>query len=88
MDPRDAKAYVDRGWAAAEALKQEYWAKEFAYRGSGATLEASHALWQHMRLLRPDWPSDEERRGDLAHHISLKRLIDRAAGAFVPLAGR
>ncbi len=88
MDPRDAKAYVDRGWAAAEALKREYWAKEFAHRGSGATLETSHALWQHMRLLRPDWPSDEERHDDLAHHLSLKRLIDRAAGAFVPLAGR
>ena len=88
MNPRDAKAYVGRGWTAAETLTREYWAKEFASRGSEATLEASHALWQHMRLLRPEWPSDEERRGDLAHHISLKRLIDRAGGAFVSLAGR
>ena len=88
MNPRDTKGYVDRGWAAAEALKREYWAKEFPHCGSEATLEASHALCQHMRLRRPEWPSDEERRGDLAHHISLKRLIDRAVGTFVSLADR
>ena len=88
MDAQDAKAYVDRGWAAAEGRKREYWAREFAQRGSGASLDASHTLWQHMRLLRPDWPSDEERRSDLAHHLGLKRLIERAAGAFVSLAGR
>lgn len=88
MDPRDVKAYVDRGWAAAEALKRTYWAEEFARRGSAATLEASHALWEHMRRLRPDWPSDEERHDDLTHHITLKRLIDRAAGAVVASTDR
>ena len=88
MDPRDVKAYLARGWAAAEALKEKHWAQEFARRGSEATLEASRALWEHMRLLRPDWPSDEERREDLSHHLDLKGSIDRAAGAFIALAAR
>jgi hypothetical protein len=41
-----------------------------------------------MRLLRPDWPSDEERRLDLAHHLELKRALERVAGAQLALASR
>jgi len=41
-----------------------------------------------MRRLRPDWPSPEERSEDLAHHVALKRAIDRAAGAFLSTAHR
>jgi hypothetical protein len=54
-----------------------------AERGPLATFEASPALWDHMRRLRPDWPSPDERREDLAHHVTLKRAIDRAGGAFL-----
>jgi hypothetical protein len=86
MEPGDLRAYADRRWAAVEILKLEHWTREFAARGPAATLEASHGLWEHMRLLRPDWPSDEERREDLDHHLRLKRAIDRAAGVFAPLA--
>jgi hypothetical protein len=82
------KAFIERDWAAAAALKREHWAREFAERGSAATLEASQALWQHMRLVRPNWPSDRERLHDLAHHVALKRAIDRVAGAFVAIAPR
>ena len=71
-----------------EALKREHWARELAQRGPLATFEASQVLWEHMRTLRPDWPSDDEQRQDLADHIALKRLIDRAAGAFLAAAPR
>ena len=79
----DVRAYAQRAWKVAEARKQEHWAREFVEHGPQATFEASQVLWRHMRSLRPDWPSPEERREDLAHHIALKQLIDRAAGAFV-----
>ncbi len=88
MNPYHLRAYLERGWAAAESLKQEHWAREFNERGPEATLEASQALWQHIRLLRPEWPSDQERLEDLAHHIALKRAIDRAARAFVFVTAR
>jgi hypothetical protein len=88
MNPEDVRAYARRAWHAAEALKQEHWAREVAERGRLATFEASQALWAHMRRVRPDWPSPEERREDLAHHIALKRAIDRAAGAFLSTARR
>jgi len=83
MKPEDVRAYAQRAWKAAETRKQEHWAREYVEHGPQTTFEASQVLWRHMRSLRPDWPSPEERREDLAHHIALKQLIDRAAGAFV-----
>ncbi len=88
MKREDLRAYALRAWHAAETLKQEHWAREVAERGPLATFEASQALWEHMRSLRPEWPSPDDRREDLAHHIALKQLIDRAAGAFVATAHR
>ncbi len=78
----DLRAYAGRAWHLVAALKREHWAREVARRGALATFEASEALRAHMCRLRPDWPSERERREDLEHHIALKRAIDRAAGAF------
>ena len=88
MEPGDVKAYLERGWAAAEALKRAHWASEFARRGPDATIQAAHALWRHMRLLRPDWPSEDQRRADFAHHVELKQRIDRAARACTRVTDR
>jgi hypothetical protein len=88
MDREAIVAFVRRGWAAAEAREQDHWAREFAERGPDATLAASQALWQHMRTIRPDWPSAAERQADLDHHIALKRAIDRAARAVPGLSAR
>jgi hypothetical protein len=88
VDRASARAFVERGWEAAEALAQEHWAREFDRGGPAATLAAAGALWEHMRQVRPDWPSESERADDLAHHLALKGAIDRAAGAFLPLTGR
>ncbi len=88
MNPEDLRAYARRNWRAAEMRKREHWAREVAERGPLATFEASQALWEHMRRLRPDWPSPEERRADLAHHVALKRALDLAAGAFRSAAHR
>ena len=82
MKQEDVRAYAQRAWPRAERLKQEHWAREIAERGPLATFEASQALWEHMRSLRPDWPSPDDRRADLAHHVALKQLIDRTAGVF------
>ncbi len=62
--------------------KLEHWRREVAERGPLAAFDASQILWEHMRRLRPDWLSPEERRADLADHVKLKRTLDLAAGAF------
>jgi hypothetical protein len=88
VDPDDVRAYANRPWAVVEAMKRDYWVREFVHRGPDATFEASQALWAHMRALQPGWPPDDERQTDLGHHVELKRAIDRAAGAFLARAGR
>jgi len=80
------RAYAQRPWHVLAALDQDHWAGELAARGPGATLEASQALWAHMRRIRPDWPTEADRRAALAHHAVLKQAIDRAAGAFLAAA--
>jgi hypothetical protein len=88
VEARDIRAYLDRGWSAAEKLTQEHWAREYRERGRAATLEAASALREHMRLVNPGWPSESDRRDDLDHHIVLKRVIDGAARAFLQRAAR
>ena len=88
MDAAHAQAFLRRPWDALTTLEREHWAREFARRGSAATLEVSRLLWEHMRRVRPDWPSETERREDLAHHIALKSAIDRATRARGPLPAR
>jgi hypothetical protein len=83
----DVRAYAHRTWSAGEALKREHWARELA-NDPLATFQASQALWVHMRQVNPDWPTDAERREDLAHHVELKRAIDRAAGVVLAAARR
>jgi len=88
MHPDDLRAYARRAWHVLAALDQDHWARELIARGPLATLDASQALWTHMRSVRPDWPTEADRRADLAHHVVLKHAIDRAAGAFLAAARR
>jgi hypothetical protein len=78
----DVREYARRNWRTAEMRKREHWARELVERGPLATFQASQMLWEYMRRVRPDWPSPDERRADLAHHVALKRALDLAAGAF------
>jgi hypothetical protein len=78
----DLRAYARRPWHLLAALEQDHWARELQSRGPLATLEASQALWTHVRSIQPDWPTDAERRADFTHHVALKRAIDSAASAF------
>ena len=88
MRSRDLKAYAERPWSAAKLAKREHWAREVARPGSRAAFEAAQALWLHMRMLRPEWPSEEERAADLEHHVAQKRALDRAAGGRPDRAAR
>jgi hypothetical protein len=84
----DLRAYARRPWHVLATLEQDHWAGELATRGPLATLEASQALWRHARSVRPGWPTDVDRREDLAHHVALKQAIDSAASVFLAAAGR
>ncbi|XYH97268.1 hypothetical protein ACMHYB_57515 [Sorangium sp. So ce1128] len=82
MDPAHIRAFAERNRADVEQRKLDHWRRVYREQGSQATLQAGHALYDHARRVRPDFPTDRERAEDLAHHVELKRLLERAAGAF------
>ena len=82
MTHDDIRAFVTRDRAAVRDADASHWAAEFKERGPAATIAASRALWEHARRIRPDWPTADDSDRDLAEHLRLKRLLDRAAHAF------
>lgn len=81
VDPASIQEFARRNRAEVRASKQRYWAEQYRALGPARTIGASQALWQYVRRLRPDWPTARDRAEDLAHHVELKRKIDRAAHA-------
>ena len=84
----NVRAYAKRAWRVLTDLERDHWARELSNQGPLSTLRASQALWIHMRAVRPDWPTEADRRADLAHHVALKRAIDGAARAFAATTRR
>ena len=76
------QAFATRDWPAVSDADASHWAAEFKERGPAATVTASRALWEHARRIRPEWPTAGDSDRDLAEHLRLKRLLDRAAHAF------
>ena len=79
MDLTSIQEFARRNRAEVQASKQRYWAEQYRAQGPAYTMRASQALWQYMRRVRPDWPTACDQADDLAHHVELKRKIDRAA---------
>ena len=81
MDLDGTRDFARRDRSEVEKLKREHHARRYGEHGFVATLRAAHSLYDLARSLRPDFPSTRERRDDLAHHLRLKRLLDRASHA-------
>jgi hypothetical protein len=81
VDPEHLRAFAQRDRTEVDRLKIEHWARVYREEGEQATLDAGHALYEHARRVRPDFPTERDRAEDLAHHIHLKGLLDRASRA-------
>jgi hypothetical protein len=81
VDREALRAFAGRDRAAVDASKRAYHARRHREGDGSAGFLAGQALWQHARRLRPEWPDSRERDKDLAHHVELKRQLDRAAHA-------
>ncbi len=81
MRRREIEAFLDRDRGSVEDERRRYWAARRQEGGPTATLQASDALFRHMKLVQPDWPTAAPRDGDLAHHVAWTRLLDRVARA-------
>ena len=80
--PKDQlRAFADRPWQRLEDAKREHIAEGFRI-DAAAHAASVYALREHLRLVRPEWPTAEDLGVDLADHIAMKRKIDRVAVYF------
>jgi hypothetical protein len=78
--PEDLREFAERARGAVTDAKQRYW-REVAQREDGlGAFEAGQALYEHAHALG-NFPSKAYLAEDLAHHLRLKELIDRASQA-------
>lgn len=76
------RAYRDREWGLLRRSKEAWWAADARAQGPIGGLKASTALWEHARTVDPQWPTAEERRQDLEHHIRLAGKLLRLTHVF------
>jgi hypothetical protein len=82
MDRNAVRSFVARDWELVAASKRNHRAARFRASRGKSSLEVAQMLREYMRRVRPGWPGASDRQRDLADHIALKRLLDRAARAF------
>ena len=76
------REYAGREWAKVANSDREHWVQRFRAEGPRATVEASHALFEHARSARGDFPGSRYAAADLSSQVRLKQLLDQAAHAF------
>jgi hypothetical protein len=81
MNRDQARAYIDRDWGLFERIDRDAAREALASEDPLAAHRIACALYEHMRAVRPDWPSERERAADFAHHVELKRILERASRA-------
>ena len=83
MITRGIHDYVSRDWGAARDAKDAYWADRIDRLGPMEGLRIADELRRQALAQCPAWPSEEDRREDLAAHAKLSSLLQR-----VPRPGR
>jgi hypothetical protein len=71
----DLIAYARRDWQAIALSKRQRWAEQKSQMSAADALRVGDALRQHAIALRKGWPSEEDRRNDLASHIRVSDMV-------------
>lgn len=78
MIAKGIRDYVSRDWRNARDAKDAFWAERIARVGPIEGFRIADELRRQLVGQHPGWPSDEERREDLAAHVRLAELLRRA----------
>jgi hypothetical protein len=73
----DLVAFARRDWLAISASKRRRWADQKSRMKPAEALSAGDGLRHYARALRDRWPSEEDRRNDLASHIRVAEMLHR-----------
>lgn len=75
LDPAGLRAYVDRDWGAVDRATRAARAALPVHEKVRIAVE----LYEAARRSVPGWPDEATRRADLAHHLRVRAMLDRAA---------
>ena len=75
FDVTELRSYAGRDWGAPERLARRHRAGLPAEKKVRLAID----LYEAARATRPEWPSEAIRRADLATHLRVRALLDRAA---------
>jgi hypothetical protein len=75
MKRADIVAYATRDWRAVQEAKERYWAERKPSLTPEEALEIADGLRRHVKSLRPDWPSAEERQHGLELHARVSAAL-------------
>lgn len=78
MRREDILAFARRDWQAIAASKRQRWAAQKASMTPGDALRVGDDLRNYVKSLHPNWPTEEDRREDLAVHVRVSGSLRRA----------
>ena len=74
LDATELRSYAGRDWEAPERLARRHRAGLPVEQKVRLAID----LYEAARAARPEWPSEAIRRADLATHLRVRALLDRA----------
>ncbi len=78
VNPEQLRALAGRAWDQIAIHKASYWTRRRAQAGVASAFVAAEALRARMRAMHPQWPDARQRELDLAHHMRVAELLQRA----------
>ncbi len=75
LNPEELREYARRDWSAPERLARAHRAQQSIAQKVRIAIE----LYEAVRQMRPNWPDEATRRADLASHLRVRALLDKAA---------
>lgn len=69
------REYMARDWAAMRESKERYWSEDLS---AADRIRLAESLRLLVLSASPEWPSEEDRIGDLDAHVNLAGRIRRA----------
>jgi hypothetical protein len=77
MRREDILAFARRDWPAVAESKRRRWAAQKKEMTPAEALQVGDELRYHAHTLHDGWPTDADRRNDLAVHIRVSKSLRR-----------
>ena len=75
MRREDLIEFARRDWQSVTAMKERFWVEQKRRMTSSQALQLADDLRSSVTSRRDDWPSDDERRSDLATHARVSESL-------------